>query len=170
MRKGIAKYTGAMASVNLADAKREELEGHKRIRLTRAQSSALCFNNNVKCCDSLLRCLCPAQKKLKAVYKIGKEKVDKDFDLLKLIRDMKNLKMLTRFHIRPTEEIKVQIAHCLKNVIDLDCILHEEAGKHHDHSADHAHACDSAGHATHEGEVRPSFYRRQAARSHNEVN
>ena len=51
--------------------------------------------------------------------------MDKDFDLLKIIRDIKYLKMLTRFHIKPEDELKIQIVHCLKNMIDLDGLLNE---------------------------------------------
>ena len=38
--------------------------------------------------------------------------------------------MLTKFHINPDDEIKMQIAHCLKNIIDLDGLFFEK-GLHH---------------------------------------
>ena len=37
-----------------------------------------------------------------------------------MIRDIKFLKMLTKFNIQPDDETKIQIVHCLKNIIDLD--------------------------------------------------
>lgn len=45
--------------------------------------------------------LLPTQHKLKIIYNAGKDKLDRDFDLLKMIKDIKYLKMLTKFHIRP---------------------------------------------------------------------
>jgi len=33
--------------------------------------------------------------------------------------------MLTKFHLKPNEEMKENIIHCLKNVIDLDDLLNQ---------------------------------------------
>ena len=68
----------------------------------------------------------PRQKQFKFVYDIGIEKLDKDFDLFKLIKDMKYLKMLTRYKLKPDDYLKVQIAHSLKNMIDLDKVIEKE--------------------------------------------
>ena len=43
---------------------------------------------------------------------------------MKIIKDIKYLKMLTRYYLKPDGETKIQIVHCYKNLIDLDEILH----------------------------------------------
>ena len=65
----------------------------------------------------------PKQNKFKIIFDEGKKKLDKDFDLMKIIKDVKYLKMLTKFTLNPKDEIKIQIHHCLKNLIDFDEIL-----------------------------------------------
>jgi hypothetical protein len=39
---------------------------------------------------------------------------------------MKYLKMLTRYKLKPDDYLKVQIAHSLKNMIDLDKVIEKE--------------------------------------------
>ena len=34
--------------------------------------------------------------------------------------------MLTKFHIRPDEELKLKIIHSLKNLIDIDDLMNKE--------------------------------------------
>ena len=46
-------------------------------------------------------------------------------DLLKIIKDIKYIKTLGEFSIKPQDEVKLNIEHCLENVIDLDHIIHE---------------------------------------------
>ena len=45
---------------------------------------------------------------------------------MKIIKDIKYLKMLTRYKHRPDDSLRFQIAHCLKNLIDLDKVLNDE--------------------------------------------
>ena len=44
---------------------------------------------------------------------------------MKIISDIKYLKMLTKFTLNPDKEIKIQILHNKKNLIDLDQILED---------------------------------------------
>ena len=46
-------------------------------------------------------------------------------DLLYIIKELKYVKTLVEFHLKPKPELKVQISHCLENLIDLDQILNE---------------------------------------------
>ena len=41
-------------------------------------------------------------------------------DIGKIIKDIKYLKLLTRFKLNPDIETKFQINHCNKNIIDID--------------------------------------------------
>ena len=41
------------------------------------------------------------------IYEAGKKRLDKDFDLMKIIKDIKYLKMLTKFHLKPDEKLKM---------------------------------------------------------------
>jgi len=43
----------------------------------------------------------PKQKKFKVIFDEGKKKLEKDFDLMKIIKDIKYLKMLTKFTLDP---------------------------------------------------------------------
>ena len=65
----------------------------------------------------------PKQKKFKAIYEAGLERLNKDFDLMNIIKDIRYLKMLTKFQFKPDEEMKFQINHCMKNLINLDKLL-----------------------------------------------
>ena len=60
---------------------------------------------------SLFRCFilrCSGkQRKFRIIYEAGREKVEKDFDFLKIIKDIKYLKMLTRYIMKPSEELKI---------------------------------------------------------------
>ena len=49
---------------------------------------------------------------------------------MKIIKDIKYLKTLTRYKHKPDDSLRFQIAHCLKNLIDLDNILNEEGLTH----------------------------------------
>ena len=44
---------------------------------------------------------------------------------MKIIKDIKYLKMLTRYYLKHDGETKIQIVHCYKNLIDLDEILQQ---------------------------------------------
>ena len=49
----------------------------------------------------------PKANKFKIIFDEGKKKLDKDFDLMKIIKDVKYLKMLTKFTLNPKDEIKI---------------------------------------------------------------
>ena len=49
---------------------------------------------------------------------------------MKIIKDIKYLKTLTRYKHKPDDSLRYQIAHCLKNLIDLDKVLNEEGLTH----------------------------------------
>ena len=53
--------------------------------------------------------------------------------MLKIIQDIKYLKTLVEYSLKPEPEIKIQIEHCLENLIDLDQIMHDhdECLSHH---------------------------------------
>ena len=115
---------------------------------------------------SIFKCLvnCSAkQRKFRIIYEAGREKVEKDFDFLKIIKDIKYLKMLTRYIMKPQEELKIQIAHCGKNIIDLDKILEENGMK----------KCNLEKVETKEDsitkDIRPSYYHQHKHSAKNEV-
>lgn len=102
---------------------------HHKLHLNLYESSRLFINIRFGCFRSILLRFYPVQKKFRAILIAGKERLDKDFDLLKIIKDIKYLKMLTKFRLKPNLDTKTEINHCLKNVIDLDEIL-EKQGLH----------------------------------------
>ena len=48
---------------------------------------------------------------------------------MQIIKDMKYIKTMVEFHLKPDPKMKVQILHCIENLIDLDQILHDEGFK-----------------------------------------
>jgi hypothetical protein len=60
--------------------------------------------------------------------------------MLKVIKDINYIKTLVEFSLKPTNEIKVQIDHCLENLIDLDQILY---GQKSTIETEIEHLCDS---------------------------
>ena len=43
-------------------------------------------------------------------------------DLVKLLNDIKYLKLITKFHFKPSVETNFAIHHCKKSILDLDQI------------------------------------------------
>ena len=43
--------------------------------------------------------------------------------MINLLSDIQYLKLLTKFHIKPSIETQFQIRHCRKSLIDLDQII-----------------------------------------------
>ena len=44
---------------------------------------------------------------------------------MKIIKEIKYIKTLLEFSLKPQDDIKFKIKHCLENVIDLDHIIHD---------------------------------------------
>ena len=69
--------------------------------------------------------------------------------MLSIIKELKYLKTLVEFNIKPNPGLKVQIKHSLENLVDLDQILHDQGYQEkymetNDfiESVDHSHLCD----------------------------
>jgi len=53
------------------------------------------------------------------IYEAGNDKLDNNFDMLSIIQELKYVKILAEYRLKPTAEEKFQIKHCLENMIDL---------------------------------------------------
>lgn len=53
------------------------------------------------------------------LYNQGKLRIEKDLNIIKLVRNIKRLKILMKCSLL-TKDVKFQIAHSVKNCIDLD--------------------------------------------------
>ena len=48
----------------------------------------------------------PANKKFKIIFEEGEKKLIENFDLLKIIKDIKYIKTLVEFHLKPEHKLK----------------------------------------------------------------
>ena len=63
---------------------------------------------------------CRPPSRLNILNEETTERMEKAMDFVKLIKDVKYLKLLSRFKLDNDLQTKFQIYHCNKNVIDLD--------------------------------------------------
>jgi len=61
------------------------------------------------------------------LYKLGKERIQKELDISKLVKNLRNLKILVKNSFL-NEKIGFMIYHSRKNILDID-IENEEAYK-----------------------------------------
>ena len=53
-------------------------------------------------------------------FELGTLKINKNLDIIKILKDIKYHKVLVQVMLQPTHEMKFQIYHNQKNVIDID--------------------------------------------------
>jgi hypothetical protein len=63
-------------------------------------------------------CCSYKKNKLWNLYKIGEERLEKEFDVIKILNTLRNLKIQMKNEIKPAT--RVEIYNSGKNVIDLD--------------------------------------------------
>ena len=112
-----------MKNFELEHDELEELTHHKRLSLSWDQSLGLWATNNIICLRACLMRRTSDQKDLRTIYQAGNDKLDKNFDMLQIIQDLKYVKLLAEYKLKPRPEEKVQIKHCLENLIDLDQLI-----------------------------------------------
>ena len=55
------------------------------------------------------------------MYEIGGDKIDEELDIVKIIRNLKNLRILMKSHIVPKhQELMYKIVNDTRNLINLD--------------------------------------------------
>ena len=64
---------------------------------------------------------------MNTLYKLGKERIQKELDISKLVKNLRNLKILVKNSFL-NEKIGFMIYHSRKNILDID-IENEEAYK-----------------------------------------
>ena len=121
LKKGITKYLARQTVDYIEDfkLKSDVINYHRKISLTLFQSIKLFC---MKFWTSLG--FKPThQHKLMILQKEGETRLLKCFDLVKICNDIKYLKLLTKYQLKPNIQTKFQIRHCKKSVIDLDDLV-----------------------------------------------
>lgn len=111
-KDGISKYLGPEITECIADVnlRNEVLKHNKKISITQNQSINLYFQNlynkwiDVCCCPR--KCCKPKVNKLTVLYQECEERLEKSLDILKLLKDVKYMKLLLKFKINPEIETK----------------------------------------------------------------
>ena len=88
------------------------------------QSLHLFTLNSLSCCCSF------KDNKLFKLYTKGKSKIDKEMDLVKILRNIRSMRIYSKMNIESNnkEKLKYIIRHSQKNLIDIDS----------DHGTDHS--------------------------------
>lgn len=94
----------------------KELNNHRSIKLTLKDEICLFFSEQI---GSLFFCKFKKKDKLQKLYQIGSEKIESSLDMVKIIRNLRNLEILFKNSIL-TPEFKKLLEHSKKNVINLD--------------------------------------------------
>ena len=109
----------------LSPVQRDEIDKHHKIKISFRQSLALFWENLFSdiCCGIFL-CECcvqnPKRSKLAKLYDVCQDKIDAELDVVKIIRNLKNLRIIAKNNIAKDPIMKIQIEHNEKNFVNLD--------------------------------------------------
>lgn len=104
--KCVSKKLAAQKEVfdKLSPMERAELDKHHKIKISFRQSAALFWENVFSdfCCGIFL-CECfvqnPKRSKLAKLYDICQDKIDAELDVVKIIKNLKNLRIIAKTNI-----------------------------------------------------------------------
>ena len=82
----------------------DEYVTHRRFHLTWQQSAKLWAANNISCFSKVIYNSWPGVKDLKTIYVAGNDKLMEHFDMKNVILDMKYVKTLCEYHLRPNHK------------------------------------------------------------------
>lgn len=84
---------------------------------------ALYTANRLGC---LFPCICWKKRdKLQRLYTFSEDRIQKELDLIKVVRNMKSFKILLKNFLM-TDKVKFEITHSIKNILDIDTDSDEE--------------------------------------------
>ena len=64
------------------------------------------------------------------LYYEGEQRIDKSLDIVKIINNLKYMKQLIKYEIKPSEDIKKVIYQNSKNTIDMDLLIQSQDPNH----------------------------------------
>ena len=96
---------------------KNEIQKHRLIRIS-LKDSILLFLHDRLVCLQWFSCW-KKKAQFQKLFKEGKLRIEKDLNIIKLVRNLKRLKILMKSSLM-TKQVKFQIAHNIKNCIDLD--------------------------------------------------
>lgn len=94
---------------------------HRPINLDLKSSCFLYIQNTF---TDWFGCLFSRRTKLQKLYEIGSEKLEGEMNIVKIIKNLKFLRVLMKKHLAD-ENLQFEIRHDPKNVIDLDAKTEE---------------------------------------------
>ena len=65
-------------------------------------------------------CGCPKSSKLGKLYEIGSERLDEETNLVAIVKKLRHFEIILENSLLNSDQRKFDIAHSMKNVIDLD--------------------------------------------------
>ena len=90
---------------------------HRHINLSSKDNICLYLANQLGC---LFPCICWSKReKLQRLYEKSNERIDKELDLIKVVKNMKSFRVFLKNFLM-TDKIKFELAHSMKNCIDID--------------------------------------------------
>lgn len=115
-RKGGQKLNKERKSIQKHFNKEDQnyLNNHQVIKLSKKQSCKLYFMSLLGCC------FCGRKKnRLWRLYTEGQDRIEKEFDLVKIIKSIRNIKVIMK-HKLMNEKLKLEVKHSEKSVIDVE--------------------------------------------------
>jgi len=97
---------------------KKEIDKHRKIRVRLIDSIRLYFAN------SRFGCCCKPKtwknvNKFKKLYRIGENRIEKELNIVKIMKNIKDIKICLRNSIMD-DRVKFEIGHTNKKVIDVD--------------------------------------------------
>jgi len=97
---------------------RRELKHHRIIKISTCNQISILFKNIFNSC--IERVSFPRENKLWRLYEDGQDRIDKEFDIVKIIKSLRNLKIFIKRQFLFDKKLKVEISNQGNNVINLD--------------------------------------------------
>lgn len=123
---GIQKYLCSSITDMISNqtVKSRALKEHRAILLSTSQVIKLFFANlhNQWLVPLGFSCFKPIRSELVTLYEECEKRLNHSLNVIKVLKDIKYMKLLLKFKLDPDVETKFQVYHCSKNVIDLDNI------------------------------------------------
>ena len=95
-----------------------ELNKHKYIEIKLIDNVMLYFSRVLGVFCS--KCCFPKKEKFQKLYDIGEDKLSTELDIVKILKTLRDMKILLKGTLMNDPETKFQVKHAPKNIINLD--------------------------------------------------
>ena len=78
-----------------------------------------------------LCCCCRADRRIQRLYERGLDRIEREFDIVKIVSSLRNLKVFTKGRFMD-KKVSFEVKHSEANVIEIDHSFNSESSHHSD--------------------------------------